>query len=206
MRAALPQHDTTVHAAVTGWGLGFRQVGALGSTTLLAAHGAWRIDMKQRPTLPLSGLTRRDVVGRAIVVVAALSLGSPLGRALAGDATPSAGPVEFLWETSGGPDSPLGNPAHLAIAPDGSIWVVDADNNQFQIFAPDGSFLETWGTSGSGDGEFDFTTIGWGGYHEAGIAFAPDGTVYVTDAGKRVQAFRVGDLPVAASGIGTPGP
>ena len=40
---------------------------------------------------------------------------------------------------------PLGNPAHLAVAPDGSIWVADGDNDRFQIFAPDGSLLESVG-------------------------------------------------------------
>jgi DNA-binding beta-propeller fold protein YncE len=129
-------------------------------------------------------------VGRAAVVGAALGLGSRLGRALARDATPPAGPVEFLWETSGDPASPLGNPSHLAVAPDGSIWVADADNNRFQIFAPDGSLLDVWGKGGSGEGEFDFTTYNWGGYDEAAIAFAPDGTFYVADLGNhRIQKF-----------------
>jgi DNA-binding beta-propeller fold protein YncE len=138
----------------------------------------------------MSGLSRRSVVERAVVIGAALSISSRLGRALAQDAAPSTSPVEFLWETSGGPDSPLGNPAHLAVAPDGSIWVADGDNHRFQIFAPDGIFLEVWGTSGSGEGEFDFTTLGWGGYNEAGIAFAPDGTFYVADVGNhRIQKF-----------------
>jgi tripartite motif-containing protein 71 len=154
------------------------------------AHGRIRIDMNHHPTLPLSGLSRRSLVGRAVVVTAALSLGSRLGRALAQDATPPAGPVEFLWETSGGSDSPLGNPSHLAVAPDGTIWVADGDNDRFQIFAPDGAFLEVWGTSGSSEGEFDFTTVGWGGYDQAAIAFAPDGTFYVTDIGNhRIQKF-----------------
>jgi DNA-binding beta-propeller fold protein YncE len=146
--------------------------------------------MKHHPTFPKSGLSRRSVVGRAVGAAAALSLGSRLGRALADEAETSAGPVEFLWETSGDPDDPLGNPAHLAIAPDGSIWVADGDNDRFLIFAPDGSLLEAWGTAGSGEGEFDFTTIGWGGYDEAGIAFAPDGAFYVTDTGNhRIQKF-----------------
>jgi len=109
---------------------------------------------------------------------------------IATPATPSAGPVEFLWETRGDPADPLGNPSHLAVAPDGNIWVADADNNRFQIFAPDGSFLEAWGISGSGEGEFDFTTLGWGGHDEAAIAFAPDGSFYVTDTGNhRIQKF-----------------
>jgi DNA-binding beta-propeller fold protein YncE len=101
-----------------------------------------------------------------------------------------AGPVAFLWETRGDPASPLGNPSHLAVAPDGSIWVADADNNRFQIFAPDGSLREVWGASGAGEGEFDFTTVGWSGYDEAAIAFAPDGSFYVTDTGNhRIQKF-----------------
>jgi DNA-binding beta-propeller fold protein YncE len=146
--------------------------------------------MKHHSTLPVSGLSRRSLVGRAVVVGAALSLGSRLGRALAQDATPSAGPVEFLWETRGDPDDPLGNPAHLAVAPDGSIWVADGDNNRFVIFAPDGSLLEVWGTKGSGEGEFDFTTIGFGGYDQGAVAFAPDGTFYVADPGNhRIQKF-----------------
>ncbi len=145
--------------------------------------------MKHRPTLPLSRLSRRTVVGCAVVVGAALSPDSRLGRALA-DATPSAGLVEFLWETRGDPDDPLGNPSHLAVAPDRNIWVADGDNHRFQIFAPDGSLLEVWGTEGSGEGEFDFTTIGWGGYDQAAIAFAPDGAFYVTDTGNhRIQKF-----------------
>ena len=146
--------------------------------------------MKHHPTLPISRFSRRSVVGRAVVVGAALSLGSRLNRALADEAATSASPVEFLWETSGGPDSPLGNPSHLAVAPDGSIWVADGDNDRFQIFAPDGTFLEVWGNSGSGEGEFDFTTVGWGGYDQAAIAFAPDGAFYVADPGNhRIQKF-----------------
>jgi streptogramin lyase len=67
--------------------------------------------------------------------------------------------------------------------------VADADNNRFQIFAPDGSLLEVWGTAGSGEGEFDFTTVAWSG-DEAAIAFAPDGTFYVADIGNhRIQKF-----------------
>jgi tripartite motif-containing protein 71 len=110
--------------------------------------------------------------------------------AFAEEATPSTGPVTFLWETSGGPDTPLGNPPHLAVAPDGNVWVADADNNRFQIFAPDGTFLEVWGMPGSAEGQFDFTAFGWGGHNEAAITFAPDGTFYVADPGNhRIQKF-----------------
>lgn len=122
--------------------------------------------MNHHSTHPLARLSRRSVVGRAVVVGAALSPGGRLERTFARDDTSSAGAIEFLWETRGDPDSPLGNPAHVAIAPDGSIWVADGDNHRFQIFAPNGKFLEAWGTKGSGEGEFDFTTIGFGGYDQ----------------------------------------
>jgi tripartite motif-containing protein 71 len=134
---------------------------------------------------------RRFITSFSVVALVLFGLSTTMDQGTnAQEATPPAGPVEFLWETSGGPDTPLGNPSHLAVAPDETIWVADADNDRFQIFSPDGTFLEVWGTSGSGEGGFDFTTVGWGGYPEAAIAFAPDGTFYVTDIGNhRIQKF-----------------
>jgi DNA-binding beta-propeller fold protein YncE len=133
----------------------------------------------------LFGPGRSDQHGESPALVPAIS--SPPATP---EPSPMAGPVAFLWETRGDPASPLGNPSHLAVAPDGSIWVADADNNRFQIFAPDGSLREVWGASGAGDGEFDFTTLDWGGHDQAAIAFAPDGTFYVADPGNhRIQRF-----------------
>ncbi|MEJ7900843.1 MAG: PQQ-binding-like beta-propeller repeat protein, partial [Thermomicrobiales bacterium] len=60
----------------------------------------------------------------------------------------------LLWSTTGGPDA-LDRPSDVTIAPDGTIWVADGGNSRFQIFAPDGTLIETWGISGSGDGDFD---------------------------------------------------
>src|SRR5829696_7724475 len=74
---------------------------------------------------------RRCLMRRVSLVlcVVLFGLGTTMGQGTnAQEATPSAGPVEFLRETSGDPDSPLGNPSHLAVAPDGNIWVVDGDN------------------------------------------------------------------------------
>jgi DNA-binding beta-propeller fold protein YncE len=106
------------------------------------------------------------------------------------EASPPAGPVEFLWETPGDPDSPPWYPAHLVVAPDGNIWVADGENDRFQIVSPDGGRVEVWGESGSGEGQFDFTTEGWAGYDHGAIAFAPDGGFYVADPGNhRIQRF-----------------
>src|SRR5262249_13884607 len=88
-------------------------------------------------------------------------------------------PGEFVWRTTGGP-VPLTETNVLAVAPDGNLWVMDGRHNQFQIFTPDGTYLETWGTSGKAEGQFNFTRVDGGAV--GGIAFSPDGGFYVTDA------------------------
>jgi sugar lactone lactonase YvrE len=102
-------------------------------------------------------------------------------------ATPSAGEVEFLWESRGGPD-PLGYPYGPGIDPDGNLWVADSPKDNFQIFAPDGTFLETWGVSGSEAGQFEFRESG--ASSSADVAFDAKGNIYVSDIGNhRVQKF-----------------
>jgi sugar lactone lactonase YvrE len=65
--------------------------------------------------------------------------------------------------------------------------VPDSAHDRFQIFSPDGTFLETWGESGSGDGQFEFEL---NLYHASAIAFSPDGSFYVVDPGnRRIQTF-----------------
>ncbi len=101
------------------------------------------------------------------------------------------GRFESLWRTTGGSD-PLINPQGLAVDPQGNLWAVDAGNGRIQIFAPDGAFLETWGTSGAAEGQFDFAVRGesdWAGYR-GDIAFDAAGNVYVVDTGNhRIQKF-----------------
>ena len=82
----------------------------------------------------------------------------------------------------------------------GRVFVTDYSNNRVQVFDRDGRFLAAWGEYGTDAGEF---------ISALGVAVGGDGTVYVTDAGKRLQAFRVGDLPAAGpatpAAAGTPG-
>ncbi len=70
-------------------------------------------------------------------------------------------------------DSPRG----VAVAPDGSLYVVDMLNARVQQFAPDGSFVRQFGALGHGDGQL------WreGGRGPTGIAVGADGAVYVAD-------------------------
>src|SRR5215211_36783 len=67
------------------------------------------------------GLSRRTVLALAGASLSSTLLGRvglSARNAMAQDATPPAGPVTFLWETRGDPDSPLGNPSKVAVAPD----------------------------------------------------------------------------------------
>lgn len=51
-------------------------------------------------------------------------------------------------------------------------YVADTDNDRIQKFDSNGTFLITWGSSGSGDGQF---------FNPAGVAVDGSGNVYVVD-------------------------
>lgn len=99
--------------------------------------------------------------------------------------------AEPLWQSSGGPGRPFGEPAAPAIDLQGNVWVPDAAYDQILILAPDGTFLETWGAPGSGEGEFRFADPRAQGSHsEGGVAFDQAGNIYVADTGNfRIQKF-----------------
>jgi DNA-binding beta-propeller fold protein YncE len=67
----------------------------------------------------------------------------------------------------------------------GRVFVTDYSNSRVQVFDRDGEFLAAFGGFG-----FDASRFA----SALGVAVGGDGTVYVTDSGKRLQAFRVGDL------------
>jgi DNA-binding beta-propeller fold protein YncE len=104
------------------------------------------------------------------------------------DSTPGPeAPVAFVWQTTGGPSQPLSGAGLLAIDPQGNLWVPDAQAHQFQVFTPDGTFVEAWGTPGSGDGELNLIASG---YSYGAAAFDADGNLYVADTGNhRIQKF-----------------
>jgi sugar lactone lactonase YvrE len=111
------------------------------------------------------------------------------------EASPAAIPVvKQIWETTGGPDTPLDAPFGMAVDPNGNLWVADTNNARFQIFAPDGTFRETWGTAGAGEGQFNFQTFDQAGSGAPGgygdIVFDDQGNFYVADPGNfRIQKF-----------------
>ncbi len=76
----------------------------------------------------------------------------------------------------------LYGPRRIAIGSDDSIYVVDSGRNRIVKFSPDGQVLASWGSEGSGDGQFKGVS-----------AVAVDPTtnkVYVADPlNRRIQVF-----------------
>jgi len=77
---------------------------------------------------------------------------------------------------------PFNRCTHTALSPRGDIYVSDGYGNAcVHKYTPDGRHLMSWGTSGTGPGEFNLV-------HN--IASDPDGWVYVADReNHRVQVF-----------------
>lgn len=114
---------------------------------------------------------------------------SPQGEVLLTLGTPGA---------AGDPPTQLTQPSDVQIAPDGSIFVAEAHGAQFldeagaastgppsigriSKFAPDGTFIRSWGSWGYGDGQFR-------GPHS--FAMDSQGRLFVADRGnRRIQLF-----------------
>jgi predicted membrane-bound mannosyltransferase/DNA-binding beta-propeller fold protein YncE len=78
-------------------------------------------------------------------------------------------------------------PRAVAVAEDGSLYVVDSMNNRIQHLSQDGDLLQMWGTRADvsqGDAPGGTFNEPWG------IAIAPDGSIYVADTWNyRIQKF-----------------
>jgi DNA-binding beta-propeller fold protein YncE len=80
------------------------------------------------------------------------------------------GTINFAWS--------------IAIQPGtGNVFVANRESNQVEVFSPSGTTLAIDGKNGSANGSFSFPQ---------GIAFAPNGNLYVSDSGNnRIQEFSV---------------
>jgi DNA-binding beta-propeller fold protein YncE len=86
-------------------------------------------------------------------------------------------------------------PVSATVAPDGTLYVLDAGNFRVQAFDREGVFLHTWGKVGRSLGDFA---------RPRGIAVDRDGIIYVTDAAFRnIQVFnKSGQLLMPLGGAG----
>lgn len=86
-----------------------------------------------------------------------------------------------------GEDEGFSRPVDVAVSPSGErVYVVDSggissEKHRVTVFDGEGAWVKTFGRRGAGEGEFNLPIS---------AAVAPDGTLYVLDAGNfRVQAF-----------------
>src|SRR5205085_11723562 len=89
----------------------------------------------------------------------------------------------------------LGSITGIAVAADGSLYVVAFDDQKIVHLDASGGILGSWGRPGAGPGEFG---------HPAGIAVGPDGAIFVADHDNdRIQRFSAAGEYLGA--FGTPG-
>lgn len=93
--------------------------------------------------------------------------------------------LQRAWAIDGSPNK-FGRPTELALDGQANLYVVDGDNHRIQVFDCNGKFLRTWGSRGSGDGQFLFHD---GQGHFGAAALDPNGNVYVFDHNMRIQKF-----------------
>jgi sugar lactone lactonase YvrE len=101
---------------------------------------------------------------------------SPDGELLEHWGTPGTGDGQFAFKVDA-----ENAQSRVAFRPDGGFYVVDTQNRRIQQFAPDRSFVRSWGEFGTGDGQF---------VKPLELLVAADGTVSVIDTARNdVQQF-----------------
>ncbi|MGH2559213.1 MAG: hypothetical protein ACRDJH_09120 [Thermomicrobiales bacterium] len=101
-----------------------------------------------------------------------------LSGELANRVYPNTGPFNLFERV--GPGSGRGQfnqPRGIAVAADGTVYVVDMGNARLERFGPTGEFVGVWGAE-TGGPTFTKTQSGLG---PTGIAVGPDGLIYVAD-------------------------
>lgn len=112
----------------------------------------------------------------AVLLVILASLCLPLVASSSSAAAPSTAPDygptpdKFLFTLGALPIPTLRNPSSVAVAPDGTVYIVNGELNHIQRFAADGTFLGVWKSYPEITNWSDGPTA---------LAVAPDATVYV---------------------------
>lgn len=109
--------------------------------------------------------------------------------------------VQTIGSGPGSGPEQFNRPAGVAVDPwDGRIYVADLLNRRIQYFNSTGGGEGSWGTQGTGSGQFDLPVDVAVGRSTTGPMSSPDRHVFVTDYGShRIQRFERPDV------ISTPG-
>ena len=107
--------------------------------------------------------------------------------------------ADLIFGVIGSSDGQFNTPHGISIAPDGTLYVADTNNNRIQHFSADGQFLNAWGSFG------DITTgvAPPGTFNQPwDVAVSPDGEfVYVADTwNHRIQKFTASGTPLTMWG------
>ncbi|MEB3223684.1 MAG: hypothetical protein VKS61_16540 [Candidatus Sericytochromatia bacterium] len=87
------------------------------------------------------------------------------------------------WQDGAGAQARFSNPRGLALGPDGTLYVADQWNHRIRTVSPNGVVATLAGT-GSG-GLTDGVGVGAALSYPTGVAWGPDGALYVADTGNR---------------------
>jgi PKD repeat protein len=114
----------------------------------------------------------------------ALEASAISGVEVAGTAFIDIPTPEFFYQREIGgsfPPGTLRRPHGIAIDSQDNIYVVETNDGRISKFTPDNVFLSSWGSQGTGSGQFSFPY---------GIAIGPQDDVYVADTeNHRIQKF-----------------
>jgi DNA-binding beta-propeller fold protein YncE len=99
--------------------------------------------------------------------------------------TPSADGMSYIplqqWDVNAWFGQSLENKPFIAVSEDGQVFITDPEGYRVIQFTSTGEFVRTWGDFGIGTDEIGLA---------AGVAVAPDGAIWVTDAGNnRLMKF-----------------
>jgi DNA-binding beta-propeller fold protein YncE len=83
----------------------------------------------------------------------------------------------------GGANRQYDDPAGIALARDGDVFVVDTSNNRVEQFSPGGAFRGQFGSRGRDNGAINRVIMQGRFYQPAGLAIGSNGLAYVIDAG-----------------------
>ncbi len=77
------------------------------------------------------------------------------------------------WGSPGSGDGQFSNPADVAVAPDGDVYVADRGNYRIEHLSAAGAYLGKWGSFGTEPGQFSDDLVA--------VAVAPSGKVFTLD-------------------------